>query len=186
MKVTEQLKEKMIHYVESDALISLKEIKEKLHVEEGVSVSIPTIHKYLECQLYTIKKVLPQPIAMNSEENKRKRAAYVTSIMAKIGIGKTAVYIDETNCNLFLRRNFGRSKNAQSSYPRQTLKNIYVIGGIIHVIGGIIMVCLAVYIKSFIIYLQRCSYVVYIRTWHDEHLVIYNYGEVNRKPIHLL
>ena len=52
---------------------------------------------------------------MNSVENKTKRAAYASTIMEKIGLGKTVVYIDETNCNL------GRSV-AQSEFQLQKAK----------------------------------------------------------------
>ena len=44
---------------------------------------------------------------MNNPENKKRRAAYTRRLMELIGGGKTVVYIDETNCNLFLRRKEG-------------------------------------------------------------------------------
>ena len=100
-------KQKMIQYVENDPLIILIEIKHKLQRDQGIMLSITTIHNHLECQFYSIKKVLPQPVAMKSVENKTKRAAYVSTIMENIALGKTVIYIDETNCNLFLRNNYG-------------------------------------------------------------------------------
>ena len=113
-------------------ILTLVEIEHKLQRDQGIALSIATIHNHLECQFYTIKKVLPQPVAINSIENKTKRAAYVTTIMEKMGLGKTVIYIDETNCNLFLRRNYGRSKKgARCSVraPTSKGKNIHVIGG---------------------------------------------------------
>ena len=109
-KVTFLHNQKTIQYVENDPLITLVEIKHKLQRDQGIMLLITTIHNHLECQFYSVKKVLPQPVAMKSVENKTKRAAYVSTIMEKIGLGKTVIYIDKTNCNLFLRRNFGRSK----------------------------------------------------------------------------
>ena len=38
-----------------------------------MNMSTTTIHKYLEGQFYSVKKVLPQPSAMNSAENKEKK-----------------------------------------------------------------------------------------------------------------
>ena len=45
---------------------------------------------------------------MNSEENRRKGAEYVTSVMDAQGQGKTVIYMDETNVNLFLKRACGK------------------------------------------------------------------------------
>ena len=83
----------MIQYVENDLLITLVEIKHKLQRDQGIMLSITTIHNHLECQVHSIKNVLPQPVAMNSVENKTKQAAYVSTIMEKIGLGKTVIYI---------------------------------------------------------------------------------------------
>ncbi len=132
-KVNPEIVEKIISYVEKDPLISLMEIHERLITDECLSLSVPTIHKYLDCQLYSVKKVFPQPVAMNSMENKAKRAAYVSAVLEKTGCGKTVVYIDETNCNLFLRRNFGRSRKGTRcsvKLPTSKGKNIHIIGGI--------------------------------------------------------
>lgn len=123
----------MIEYVEEDPLISLQLIKSNILRDHQMNVSTTSIHKYLEGQFYSIKKVLPQPSAMNSAENKQKRSNYVSSVMASIGQGKHIVYIDETNCNLFLRRSFGRSKKGVRctvNLPTSKGKNIHVIAGI--------------------------------------------------------
>ena len=68
-KITIIHKQKMIQYVENDPLI----IKHKLQRDQRIKLSITTIHNHLECQFYSIKKVL----SLNSIENKTKRAAYV-------------------------------------------------------------------------------------------------------------
>ena len=133
MKLTERHRESMLKYIEEDHLITLKTIKCYLLRDHGINVSTTTIHKHLDCQFYSIKKVLPQPSSMNSEENKRKRANYVSSVMSLIGRGKYIIYIDETNCNLFLRRSFGRSKKGLRccvKVPTSKGKNVHVIAGI--------------------------------------------------------
>ena len=40
---------------------------------------------------------------MNSVSNKEKRRDYVQALMDKEGQGKFIIFIDESNCNLFLR-----------------------------------------------------------------------------------
>ena len=87
----------------------------------------------MEGRFYTVKKIRFEPATMNSEENKAKRAYYVSRLMEESGNGKTIVYIDETNCNLFLRRSFGRSRKGTRctvKAPTSKGKNVHVIGGI--------------------------------------------------------
>ena len=127
-KITQLHIDAMTSYVEQDPLISLQLIKLNIFRDFQMNVSTTTIQKYLEGQF--VKKVLPQPSAMNSAENKEKRSNYVGSVMEAIGYGKGIVYIDKTNCNLFLRRSFGRSKKGVSctvSLPSSKGQNVHVI-----------------------------------------------------------
>ena len=71
--MTEETVEKAIGYVANNPLISLKEIQEKLRVEENVSVSTTTIHNKLDMRFYTIKKVLNEPSTMNSAKRIKQR-----------------------------------------------------------------------------------------------------------------
>lgn len=132
-KVTEQHIQKMVSIVEKDPLVSLVDIKKKFWDEDRLSISTTTIHKHLDGQLITVKKVLPEPISMNSPENKRKRSEYVASVMKFIGDGKNVIYIDESNCNLFSRRTFGRSRKGARctvKVPTSKGKNVHIIAGI--------------------------------------------------------
>ena len=61
----------MVAYVEENPLITLAEIRRKVQHETGVTLAISTIHRHLDGQLYTVKKVLPEPVAMNSMDNTR-------------------------------------------------------------------------------------------------------------------
>lgn len=139
-KVSTAMEDKMIEYVEENPLVTLAEIGRKLHQDMGVSLSTNTIHKHLNGRLYTVKKVLAQPVGMNSQENREKRAQFVRKVMEATGQGRTLIYMDETNVNLFLRRSQGRARRgtrcsvlaANSKGP-----NVHVIGamsqtGMIH------------------------------------------------------
>ncbi|VEN59567.1 unnamed protein product [Callosobruchus maculatus] len=91
------------------------------------------IGNYLEGRLSTIKQVHKQPISMNSEENKRKRAEYVTALNRYIELGEQIVWIDQTNFNLFCRRTRGRSRvgvRAVQHLPAERGPNVYLIGAI--------------------------------------------------------
>ena len=70
---------------------------------------------------------------MNSMPNKQKRSDYVSKAMKLVGNSKTLIYIDESNCNLFSRRNFGRSKKGNRcslKLPTSKGKNVHIIAGI--------------------------------------------------------
>ena len=129
-KVADEMVEKMVEYLEVNPQISLKEITNKIRQETGVRISTNTAHKHLHGKFYTVKKVLPQPVNMNSAENKKKRAEFVKKVMDANGEGKTVLYIDETNCNLFVRRSQGRSRRGLVKVATSKGANVHVIGAI--------------------------------------------------------
>ena len=131
-KVDGPMVDKMVKYVEENPLITLTEIGRKLEADTGVSLSLPTIHSHLNGRMYTIKKVNVEPISMNSLDNKQKRALFVQQVMQANGQGRTIIYIDETNVNLFLRRSQGRSLRG----VRCSVKAANARGPNIHVIGA--------------------------------------------------
>ena len=63
----------MLEWLSENPLLTLSQIKRKLSEEEQLSVSINTIHKKLDGQCYTLKKVRSEPVTMNSNNNKEKR-----------------------------------------------------------------------------------------------------------------
>ena len=83
--VTEQRVEKMIEYVSENPLITLKEIKDKIQAEYDLTMSTTNIHKHMEGKFYTVKKIRFKPATMNCEENKTKRAYYVSHSMEESG-----------------------------------------------------------------------------------------------------
>ena len=135
IKVTEQHVEKMIEYVSVNPLITLKEIQDMIQAKYDLAVSTTTIHKHMEGKFYTVKKIRFEPVTMNCEEIKTKRAYYVSRLMEESENGITIVDIDETNCNLFFRRSFGRyarkGTRCAVKAPTSKGKNVHVIGGIL-------------------------------------------------------
>ena len=123
----------MLEYVSENPPITLKEIQDKIQAEYDLTASTTTIHKHMEGKFYTVKKIRFEPATMNCEEKMTKRAYYVSRSMEESGNCKTIVYIDETNCNLFLRRSFGRSRKGTRctvKAPTSKGKNVHAIGGI--------------------------------------------------------
>nr|CAI5821126.1 unnamed protein product [Callosobruchus analis] len=81
--------------IEDDCGLTLKQVKIKVLANFRKNVSTSTIGNYLDGRLFTMKQVHKQPISMNSEENKRNRAEYVTALNRYIELGKQIVWIDE-------------------------------------------------------------------------------------------
>ena len=132
-KMTEEHVEKLLGYVEEHPHITMKQMAVKLQNDSGVQVMTPTIHRHLHGKFYTLKQTRPQPVTMNSPANKTQRAQYVRRLMECTGNGKTVVYIDDTNCNLFLRRSEGRSRRGtRCSVKAATSKgpNVHIIGAV--------------------------------------------------------
>ena len=70
---------------------------------------------------------------MNSVSNKEKRRDYVQAFMDKMGQGKFIIFINESNCNLFLGRTQGRSRKGTRcsvKSPTSKGKNVHIIVGI--------------------------------------------------------
>ena len=131
-KLTEDDVERVLAYVEENPLITLTESKSKIQNEIDIIISTTTIHKYIECRLYS-EKILLEPCTMNSVSNKEKHRDYVQASMDKMGRGKFIIFIDESNCNLFLRSTQGRSREGTRfsvKSPTSKGKNIHIMAGI--------------------------------------------------------
>lgn len=132
-KVYEEHVKKMIECVEENPVITLREICAKLAMDTGVTVSINTVCRHLKGQLYTVKKTLPEPADPNAKENKKKRKEYVEKVMNRIELGKTVIYVDETNANLFLQRSVGRPRKDLHCVPKCPVSK----GNNVHILGSI-------------------------------------------------
>lgn len=123
----------MISWIEEKCDCTLKQLQQKIQHEFQKIVSISTVGNYLEGRLFSVKQVHTEPITMNSEENKRKRADYVQALNNYIQQGKQIVWMDETNFNLFCRRTRGRSRvgaRAVQLLPAARGLNVHLIGAI--------------------------------------------------------
>ena len=113
--------------------MTLKEMSNKLRAESGIQVSPQAISKALDGKCYTIKQLHYMTDTMNSDENKRKRKDYTTKILNFTGEGKTLIFIDESNVNLFLRRSIGRARKGERCVvrrPNTKGPNVHMIAAI--------------------------------------------------------
>lgn len=102
--------EMLVSWLESDCSLTLVQMKQRLLVEENVILSTTSIANYLEGQAYTIKRIHWEPSTMNSPQNKELRKRYVIDLNNYIQQGRQVLWLDETNFNLFCRRECGRSR----------------------------------------------------------------------------
>lgn len=131
--LTEEQIDVLISWVEEDCSITLKQLQQKIFQNFQVVVSVTTVGNYLEGRVFTIKQSHFEPVTMNTEENKLKRAQYVQTLNRYIEQGKQIVWIDETNFNLFCRRTRGRARvgsRAVQLLPAARGPNVHLIGAI--------------------------------------------------------
>ena len=132
-KVTQEIVDYLMNELSINPQLTLKTMAEGIFAQFNIRISPQTISNALDGQSFTVKKVHFQPDGMNTLTNKAKRKDFVEKIMTMSGEGKFIVYIDESNVNLYIRRNFGRSKKGLRSVaklPNSKGPNIHMIAGI--------------------------------------------------------
>ena len=100
----------------------------------GVEVCYQTVSNQLDGMLITRKRTHYEPVVMNSMETKVKRRDFVQALLLIMQEENShVVYIDETNVNLFTKREYGRAakgRRAISRDPASKGPNIHIIGAI--------------------------------------------------------
>ena len=97
----------LIEKIEQDPTITIPQM-----VEWGIrrgfpSVSVSTIHRYLDMQMITYKVARVIPFARNSEDVKTARQDYASWLSSNFGVHQ--IYIDECGFNLWTAPKHGRA-----------------------------------------------------------------------------
>ena len=95
--------------IETRPDITLEEMRNKLILERGVTVSLSTIARQLEGRLITVKKLELIPTIRNYPANKDCRKQLTLWLQEQHGIGARFFYVDECGFSLYTARNRGRS-----------------------------------------------------------------------------
>ena len=69
--------EEVVKHIEEYPQVTLSGLKQRIHELFGVSISIGTIHSYLQGQFFTLKKVHFEPSGMNLPINKERRLSAI-------------------------------------------------------------------------------------------------------------
>ena len=86
---------------------------------------------WLDGELFSLKSIRPCIQNVNRPENKLKRAQYLEAIFQARACGRTLIWVDETNYNLYCRRKQGGSKIGSRSsalLPSSKEANLHCIG----------------------------------------------------------
>ena len=130
-KLTPDISAGLTDWIEENASITLEELRVKVHDQFGVTVCKNTIKNWLDGQLFSLKSVRPTVQSMNDPRHKARRAEYVEQLFEHRAEGRTIIWIDETNFNLYCRRREGRSRigtRASVLTPSSKGSNLHCIG----------------------------------------------------------
>lgn len=132
-KITNAMIDMLLEQLAIYPQLTLQEMADKIFQQFNVHISTQTVSSALDGQSFTVKKVHTMPDGMNTLTNKLKRKKFVEDLLKYSGEGKFIVYVDESNVNLFIRRNFGRSLKGHRSVvklPNSKGPNVHMIAGI--------------------------------------------------------
>ncbi|GMF63951.1 unnamed protein product [Phytophthora fragariaefolia] len=110
VKITAEAKMFLEQYLNDDGTYTLATMQSMLLVDCNIKMHTSTISRHLNKLLYTVKQVRIEPTTRNNDVNKEKRCVFAEKLMAHQKEGNCIVYYDETNFNVYLKRQRGRAK----------------------------------------------------------------------------
>lgn len=131
-KLTSEQKEHICRKVDENCFLSLNELVLNVYEQFGISVSKSTIDRCLQEFHYTIKNVLPVPIARNCERTIDLRYVYAQEFrrLEQTIPLESFLFLDEVGFKVCTRAKKGRSKigiTATASVPQTRSRNISVV-----------------------------------------------------------
>lgn len=130
-KKTPEIIQVLVDSVENNPSITLAELAQILFTTFNLRVCLNTVKNWLDGQLFSLKNVRRTVYNMNSAENKLKRSYYMEHLFDARANGRTLVWMDETNFNLYCSRKEGRSRigaRATLLLPSSKGANLHCIG----------------------------------------------------------
>ena len=127
-KKTEKIMNFIIEHIEKEPSVTLTQLAELIFVKFNVSVVINTVKNWLDGELFSVRPMVEN---VNLAENKIKRLQYLELLHESRSNGRTLIWIDETNFNLYCKLSQGRSKigtKAAVVLPCSKGANLHCIG----------------------------------------------------------
>lgn len=131
-KLNETQVDELVNWVSEHPASTLEMLRLRVKAEFEIEISRSTVSNYLDGRLITVKKLHQFSETCNSDDNKRKRVAYIKDLEFYEAAGMRLVWIDETNFNLHCSRWQGRAKRG----VRATLPVANSRGSNLHIIGA--------------------------------------------------
>ncbi|POM71545.1 hypothetical protein PHPALM_11873 [Phytophthora palmivora] len=143
--MTPDLVEVLLEKLRGDPDLTLRYLADVLEHETGVKVTPQTVKNHVDGSCFTLKQMDKEPQYMNAISNKHKHREYLVKLQEYQAMGKTIIYMDETNFNLWSTRMRGRSLRG-----RRAVKKIFAGGGQnMHVTSSHASVSMALYTGEF-------------------------------------
>ena len=123
---------------------SCRRLKEEIFREFNLKVSDSTIWRALHGMLYTKKNKTHVSGTANDDNNLEKRKQYCLKFQEYQAQGKSFVYLDETNYNLFCTRSRAWSKKGTRAVKARVSSkgsNLVIFGAISPLIGTVLTEC---------------------------------------------
>lgn len=117
--------------IENNASITLSELKMQIVAQFHITVCTNTIKNWIDGELFIVKNVTTSTNNMNNEQNKIKPVTYMTQFFRARSEGRSLIWVDETNFNLYCKRREGRSRigtRASIILPASKGANLHCIG----------------------------------------------------------
>ena len=116
--------------LEDNCTVSLKAIKEAIHAKFNISVSITTVHKYVDNFGFSFKRVSRVAAVSLSDELRERRKQYAAWFLKIHNSSRNILFYYETGFQVVMRNTYGRSlkgKKAICSVPSIKSRNITVM-----------------------------------------------------------
>ena len=130
-KKTEEMITIIVDRIQNEPSVTLVQLASLINERFGVSVCAATMKNWLDGELISLKNVRPIIHNVNAPDDKIKRMQYLEALFDARVNGRTLIWIDETNFNLYCRRKEGRSKigtRAAVVLPSSKGANLHCIG----------------------------------------------------------
>ena len=111
-------KEKIINWVDENSLITLKELKQNVHDEFGIVVSLSTVDRVIGQFHYTLKSLVRVPERQNCQTTIQKRLEYSEMFreLETMVMHESIIFLDEVGFAVVTRPKRGRSLKGKSAY----------------------------------------------------------------------
>ncbi|RLN55761.1 hypothetical protein BBJ28_00027184, partial [Nothophytophthora sp. Chile5] len=139
-KMTDEGVAYLLSLLSIDSDLTLCQLADLLNTACSISVCPQTIKNHLDARLITVKQFHKEPQYMNTDVNKLKRREYLIRLQQLQAMGKSIIYMDDTNYNIWSSRTRGRSPCGRRAVKKvlagggQNLQVIACIGkgGVVH------------------------------------------------------